>query len=307
MRYIFLLIIMSLVTMNLTGQKVHSKKVYKNLDHMVSYEVHGPTVICHHSDEVIREYVEKSMTKPPYTKKSNTTFNVSYEPNANFPQEVIDAFEIGTLPLVAELFSTNIPINIWVENLALSEDTENTLAAAGPGDLFQFIANSPCLDCIYPVALAEKLLDQELTPSTGLEADADLNIFINPEADFFFDFNNPDGVGNQIDFVTTMFHEVLHAIGFTGIAGQNMTGEGFLESMANTASIYDNYMETITGENLRESFDNGSFRLGAALSSNGLFWNGFNIGQVQDRAVLFAPTQFNPGSCLLYTSDAADE
>ena len=304
MRYIFLLIIISLVSTNLTGQKIHSKKAYKNINRIVAHDVHGPTVICHHSDEVIREYVEKGKTKPPYTRKSNTTFNVSYEPNANFSQEVIDAFEIGTLPLVAELFRTDIPINIWVENLAQTDGNENTLAAAGPGDLFQFIPNSPCLDCIYPVALAEKLLDQEITPSTGLENDADLMIFINPEADFFFDFNNPDGVGNQIDFVTTMFHEVLHAIGFTGLAGQDDSGAGFIESANNTASIYDNYMETSAGDNLRESFDNGSFRLGGAFTSNSLFWNGFRIGPIEERAVLFAPTTFQGGSSIHHVDES---
>jgi len=276
--------------MNLSGQKVHSKK--------------------------LQEYVEKNLSKVPYTRKSTLNFNVNYEPAANFPQELIDAFEIGTLPLVSEFFSSDVPINIWVENLANDQGNENTLAAAAPGNQGQFIVNSPCFDCLYPISLAEKLIGQELTPSTGTQQDADLRIFINSDADFYFDFDNPDSIGAQIDFVTTMFHEILHGIGFTGFAGFNQQGDSFIESdipdvrtevgiVTDQSSAYDNYMQNAAGDNLRENFENGSFRLGAAFESNGgLFWNGFRIGQIEEPAVLFAPRTFNPGSSIHHVDEA---
>jgi len=312
MRYILLLLLTCLVSMNLSGQKVHSKKLHKNnINQIITHKVHGPTAVCHHSDEVIKEYVEKNLSKVPYTRKSTLNFNVNYEPGANFPQELIDAFEIGTLPLVSEFFSSEVPINIWVENLANGQGNANTLAAAAPGTQGQFIINSPCYTCLYPIALAEKLIGEELTPSTGTQADADLRIFINSDADFYFDFNNPDSIGTQIDFVTTMFHEILHGIGFTGFAGfNNTTGDSFIEFPAQgqiraQSSAYDNYMENVTGDNLRENFENGSFRLAAAFESNGgLFWNGFRIGQIEDRAVLFAPLTFNPGSSIHHVDEA---
>jgi len=185
MRYILLLLLTCLVSMNLSGQRVHNKSTYKySLDKMIGHEVHGPTVICNHSDEVIKEYVEKNLTKVPYTKNNPLNFNVNYEPGSNFPQELIDAFEIGTLPLLSEFFNSNVPINIWVENLANGQGNANTLAAAAPGARFQAIFNSPCFDCIYPVALAEKIVGEEITPSTGTQADADIRIFINSDADF---------------------------------------------------------------------------------------------------------------------------
>ena len=308
MRYILLLLLTCLVSLNLSGQKVHSKKLNKNYSNKIATnEVYGPTVICNHSDEVIKEYVEKNLTKVPYTRKSTLNFNVSYEPGANFPQELIDAFEIGTLPLLSEFFSSDVPINIWVENLANGQGNENTLAAAAPGTQAQFILNSPCFDCLYPIALGEKLIGQEITPTTGTQADADLRIFINSEADFFFDFNNPDSIGTQIDFVTTMFHEILHGIGFTGFAGFDNAGESFIEFQGPfpQSSAYDNYLENVLEENLRDDFENGSFRLAAAFESNGgLFWDGFRIGQIEDRAVLFAPLTFNPGSSIHHVDEA---
>ncbi len=305
MRYILLLLLTCLVSMNLSGQRVHNKSTYKySLDKMIGHEVHGPTVICNHSDEVIKEYVEKNLTKVPYTKNNPLNFNVNYEPGSNFPQELIDAFEIGTLPLLSEFFNSNVPINIWVENLANGQGNANTLAAAAPGARFQAIFNSPCFDCIYPVALAEKIVGEEITPSTGTQADADIRIFINSDADFYFDFDNPDSIGAQIDFVTTMFHEVLHGIGFTGFAGFNQQGDAQIE-FGIFSSAFDNYMENVTEDNLRESFDNGSFRLAAAFESNGgLFWDGFRIGQIEDRAVLFAPLTFSPGSSLHHVDEA---
>ena len=283
MRYILLLLLTCLVSSNLFAQRVHSKKTLKySLNRMIEHEVHGPTVICNHSDEVIKEYVEKNLTKVPYTRKSTLDFNVNYEPGSNFPQELIDAFEIGTLPLISEFFNSNVPINIWVENLANGQGNANTLAAAAPGETIQAIFNSPCINCFYPIALAEKIVGEEITPSTGTQADADIRIFINSDADFYFDFNNPDSIGTQIDFVTTMFHEVLHGIGFTGFAGFDQQGDALIE-FGIFSSAFDNYMENVTRDNLRDNFDNGSFRLAAAFESNGgLFWNGFRIGQIED-------------------------
>ncbi len=305
MRYILLLLATCITSLNLSAQKVHSKKSFKYpLDQMIKHEVHGPTVVCHHSDEVIKEYVEKNLTKVPYTKNNPLNFNVDYEPGANFPQELIDAFEIGTLPLISEFFNSDVPINIWVENLANDQGNANTLAAAAPGARFQTIFNSPCFNCIYPVALAEKIIGEEITPSTGTQANADIRIFINSDADFYFDFNNPDSIGTQIDFVTTMFHEVLHGIGFTGLAGFDQQGDAQIE-FGFISSAFDTYMENVAGDNLRESFDNGSFRLAAAFESNGgLFWNGFRIGQIEDPAVLFAPLTFDPGSSLHHVDEA---
>ena len=292
MRYVAIFLFSSFFALEAQGQTVHSTKMFNKLNRPSSETISEPTVICHHDHKTIREYVAKELTKIPYSTKSNSTLKITYDPQASFSQELIDAFELGTVPLITEFFSSTVPINVAVTDL--NNGNPGTLAAAAPGTRLRFINNAPCLDCWYPISLAEKLIGEEFNSPD----DPDILIFINTEASFYFDFQNPEGIGNEFDFVTIMFHEMLHAMGFTGFAGIDDNSNTGSISVDNSISAFDSYMVDLGGNLLSETLDNNSFRLASAFTNEALFWNAFRIGQIENRAILFAPRTFNPGSSL---------
>ncbi len=297
MRFILLLLTIMVSSLVLNGQKIHSQVLKKNYNQIQVHKHNGPSVVCYHDDKVIQEYVKKRSRSPKFlTKKKPASFNVSYDPVVRFPQEMIDAFELGTLPLIAELFNSDVPINIEVS----STDIPGALAAAAPGTSLRFINTSPCLDCWHPIALGEKLIGEPFNDPD----DPDVLVFVNFDNEFwYFDYTDPEGAGTNFDFVTIMFHEMIHALGFASFSGLNddQTGSLFAD---NSISIYDYYLENGNGDILRETFDENSLRLGTALSNNDLFWDAFKIGQIDERAKLYAPRDYAPGSSIRHVDEA---
>lgn len=301
MRLLLLNLLLLLFVHEIIGQTVRSiNGPLKMSPRSMNHDFSEPNVVCYHSDEIIHEYVAAKKNKPKFLKNNNTTFNVTYEDGIRFPQEMVDAFELGTLPIIADIIASDVPINIDVR----TTDIPGALAAATFGDARPggaFKTTFPCFDCWYPQALLEKIVGENIN-----EDGADVRVFINlGQENWYLDYQNPEDIlPTQFDFVTVMFHEMVHALGFTGFAGLNDDETGTLVDAGNGLTMaYDFYLENGNGQLLRDLYENNTLRMGTALSNDDLFFNAFKIGQVDERAKLYAPRNFSGGSSIHHVDE----
>ncbi len=140
------------------------------------------------------------------------------------------------------------------------------LAQAGPNNLHENFANAPFPDTFYPSALANALVDADLSEQS------DISCSFNSTANWYLGTDGATPAG-QYDFVTAALHEIGHGLGFIGSA-YFTNGFGFIGT-ANTPYAYDQFTETADSTALLD-LPNGSQTLGSALTSNAIYWNGSN-------------------------------
>ncbi len=254
-----------------------------------------PMVYCPGSDEVSHHYTPAQ--KRSRTKKTDTEITVTYLNGV--PNNARTAFETGVVSILKDLFDTPIPINISISWERLDE---GALAGAMPGASYSNFPNSPFPQHVYPVALAEKISRRNLNPID----DFDIIITVNSAVEWYYQFNNPGGIGNRFDFVTVLLHEVLHGLGFTASVGVNEATPplGFVRVWTNNAiSIFTDFLYTgiaNPGTKLTVNQD-GTSAMTTALTSNSLF---FNLISKNERAKLYAPGTFDPGSSVSHMDES---
>lgn len=215
----------------------------------------------------------------------------------DFPEEAIPPFEF-IVEVLEELFPSDIPINVGAQ---FSDQVgAGTLASAGSTSFFRNFDNQIEPNTWYPISLAEKIV--------GIELNADDNLFdiivtINAQQDWYYDFNNPQGIGGRFDFVSIVMHEILHGLGMTS-ASDVTSNIGFIESQG-SSFIYDIFLENSALINLSQSFDNNSLELGSALRSGDVFFgsNWFKINTPNDIPRIFSPMVWNQGSSISHLDE----
>jgi len=260
-----------------------------------SHDVHevdprDPVVVCPFTDEIIDIYKPTPEELLRKGRDQPMEFQVTYDPTVSFPPDLRNAFEDGALNLLSQFFSSSVPVRIFVTENATGG---NTLASAGPSSYRRFVPEAPCYDCWYPVALVEKMLGQSLNGDNF-----DLFVTINLDANFYYDFENPFGIGARFDFVTIVMHEIFHGLGFISFPGSTVdeSGAGSLLD-GGSPSAYSAQMEDEQGNLLLDAFLDGSPDLGEALTSGSLFF-GSESFSFEDRAQLYAPSTYSSGSSL---------
>jgi hypothetical protein len=229
--------------------------------------------------------------KVPDGKNFQTEFVITYE--GPVTEVARDALENGVLPIISDLVNSPVPIHIAVDWRALDG---NALAGASPGGYYTNIPTAPNPDQIYPVALAEKIIGFDI----NLPDAPDINITVNSTANWYYDYNNPSGIGNRFDFVSVLLHEIIHGMGFTAVVGVNDDNLGFIRVFEDdrftiyTDFIFDN------GDVKLTDYPDGSTLLGIALQGNNLF---FNLISSNNKAKLFAPDTWDPGSSVSHVDE----
>ncbi len=215
--------------------------------------------------------------------RSMEQFKVTY--NAAVPEAARNAFENGVLAIAGDLFKSTVPVNITLEYKPIDG---NALAGASTGGFFVNPTNAPKINGIYPVALAEKFIGQELNESN----EADVRIEVNSNIDWFYKVEDAVGIGARYDFISILLHEVLHGLGFTAaVAVQN--GVGFIGLFSNDRfSAFVDFLINDAGRKLT-TFDDGTANMASRLSRNDLFWE--SVSQ-NTRYKLYTPTPYEPGS-----------
>jgi len=209
-----------------------------------------------------------------------------------FPSEAIIAFN-HAVDIWSVTISSNVTLRIdatW-ENLG-----SGALAQAAPTNLQQNFPNAPLADTYYAVALANAIAGEDLSEQS------DVTCSFSNTANWYFgtDGDTPAGA---YDFVTAALHEIAHGIGFIGSAYYT-EGFGFIGT-ANTPYPYDYFTETADSVALL-SLPNGSQTLGAALTSNAVYWNG--VGGMEggggERPRIYAPSNYSVGSSYSHLNES---
>ena len=201
-----------------------------------------------------------------------------------FPEEAMLAFDYA-VDIWSVLLTSDVTVRIdafWTDLGA------GALAQAGPSNLHQNFANAPISETYYPAALANALAGEDLSEQSDLECT------FNSTANWYLGTDGNTPVGTY-DFVTAALHELAHGFGFIGSAYYT-NGFGFLGT-ANIPYPYDHFTETQDSVALLD-LPNGSQTLGAALTSDHIYWNGANgmEGVGGGRPRLYAPANYQVGS-----------
>jgi len=242
--------------------------------------------ICKYHDVPHRHVV------PPRATSRNTpampaVFQVDYDPQ--MPTSARNAFEFAT-ELLSSHLSSAVPINVIVQWTELGS---GALAGAGPSEFIFNFPNSHNTEVAYPIALAEKLVGKPLNS----DANADIFIQINREQNWYYNFQDTSTIGeDQYDFVSIVLHEMIHGLGFVGVA--NVVGNTGGIKANGISSIFDVYIATGTGQNLCATLPDPSTALGNALESEDLFINTPRFKQTNAAPKIYAPSSFQRGSSI---------
>lgn len=209
-----------------------------------------------------------------------------------FPEEAVAAFNHAV-----DIWSVLLTSNVTIRIDAAWEDLESgALAQAGPNNLHQNFTNAPFLDTFYPSALANALIDEDLSEQS------DIACSFNSSVNWYLGTDGETPMG-QYDFVTAALHEIGHGLGFIGSA-YFINGFGFIGT-ANTPYAYDQFTETTDSIALL-NLPNGSQTLGSVLTSDAIYWSGVQgmQGVGGSRPRLHAPANYQPGSSYSHLNES---
>jgi hypothetical protein len=252
-------------------------------------------VVCYASTEVRKSFIPPppEFTNRLKSAKAGSDFIVSY---IGLPDSARIAFEYAVSIWESLIFSP-VPIHIQARWQVLAS---NVLANCGPSDYFVNFANAPFPDVYYPVALVEKLTEEQITGPGSPDMTARFNSTI--PWHFGIDGKTPPG---KYDFVSAVLHEIAHGLGFTGFFSVNVSRLlGYSGNQEKIPAVYDVFVENFQGQQLVNPalFPNPSEQLYRAFTSN-LLYSGTYLGTKwnnNNRPRLFAPSTFNEGSSLYH-------
>jgi hypothetical protein len=146
----------------------------------------------------------------------------------------------------------------------------------------------------YPQALANKLSHTDLAPDIN-----DFTITMSSNASSINFYYGTDGnvPTNQIDFVSTVLHEIAHGLGFWSSL-RMVSGQANYRYSNGFPIIFDTFIRN--GNVWLTSLSSPSSALSSFAISDNLFFDGFNTnaGNGGTAAPLFAPNPFQSGSSI---------
>lgn len=283
----FILILLIAAGFSASGQKKWQK---------LGFEIAAP--VCYGSDKVVKSYipVDTSVNTSILSSEKKSNIIVSY---SLFPEEAKEAFEYA-VDIWESIIESPVPIYMRANWRKMDK---NVLGSCGPTDYLTNFKNIPQDGRYYPISVAEKLSQKEITG----ENSPDMSATFNKEINWYFgtDGNVPDSL---YDFVTVVLHEIGHGLGFTGFffVNQDLGTYGYYE--IGEAAAFDILVQRNTGEFLVDTkvYKNPSEELRKALESGFLYAYSpvalFNSGGILPR--LYAPSRWNEGSSLYHLNDA---
>ena len=177
--------------------------------------------------------------------------------------------------IIGQTIHSDIPIEISVnfDNLGGSASAGRA-ASGGPAGVFESFSGAPIPATWYPAALANKLGDQDFSPSAP-----EIQLTINSSIDGPITFGDSvwyygldaSPSNDDIDLVTVALHEIIHGLGFLSLLQQN-SGEKFL----GLDDIYTNFLNH-SDPNPYGLAEMTNLQRATALVSNNLTWRGTSI------------------------------
>ena len=217
-----------------------------------------------------------------------------------FPDSVKTAFEMA-VGIWESLLSSSVPIYMLAEWKVLDSET---LGSCGAQYYYANFDNAPFPDTYYPVALAEKIMEREITGP----GNHDMKASFNSSLPWYFgtDGKTPS---SRYDFVSTVLHEIANGLGFIGFFKVAASGSiGYYDHYGDYfPAVFDRWVEDFNRNRLTNPlvFDNPSSELYNSFTSNALFSGSpvaFSWGSL-NRPRLFAPAGFLKSSSIYHLND----
>jgi len=246
------------------------------------------------------------------TTYSQATFSIT---TTNTTPAIDSAIEYTT-DLWGMYLNSTVPIkiNLYYNNLTQFGPLAITFAN-GKKDF----AGAPVSDVWYATSLANSITSTELNVG-----EFDMDIFFNSSVNYYFGLDgNPPG--GQYDFVSVLFHEIVHGLGGTSLSkyetGSGSFGlltaadfVGFPTSfpfpvLEGRPSIWDSFLINNNGDYLTDTllFPNSTIPLGNEFISNSVYFDGPNAtasnGGSSPR--IYAPSPFEGGSSLHHFNEVS--
>ena len=200
-----------------------------------------------------------------------------------------------------------------------------TLGLGGATNYTAGFPGAPVDDVVYPLALANALAGRRLADG------ADLRLFLNGKLDepandclrgarWYYGLDGNTGA-NEIDFVGTVVHELIHGLGFQSIVSLVDSADapiGAFPVFRNGQRFPDVFSTLIqdvgfTGQPLwpalrtrarRESATNAPFVVWSSAMTNNATTNYITAGRQDGRIRLYAPSTLQPASSISHWSPA---
>jgi hypothetical protein len=252
-----------------------------------------PPAVCYASPETYHSFIKPRAINPEMLKSGllkTATIEVSY---FGFTPEQQIAFQYA-VDIWKNLIYSPVPIRVKASMLSLDL---NTLGRCGPSDYIKNFNSTQIWNCYYPVALAEKMLGEEVNTTTEYDLNATFNKAI-PNWYFGTDGKTP---GTQYDFVSTVLHELTHGLGFTGYFYTDRGRGGYGDDGFSAA--FDQFVKNKSGDRLVNTavFQNPSIALYQSLTSG---WLEFDTKMGDGKFPrLYVPTTWDSGSSLYHLDD----
>lgn len=256
-----------------------------------------PPSVCYASKESYHLYIRPPAEYYERLKSGSlrkATIEVTY---VGFSLEAQQAFQYA-VDIWQSLIYSPVPIHIQANWQSLAT---GVLGSCGPGNYYHNFSSTEIWNCYYPVALAEKMLGEEINQVSDFEIIGSFN------KDFKNWYFGTDGKTppNQYDFISVVLHELTHGLGFTGnFYSQNGKGGYDGGNGDNLPAVFDHYVQNKNGDNLTKTqlFINPSIKLNQNLTSN---WLEFDTHLTQSSSPrLFAPSVWDTGSSIYHLDDA---
>ena len=220
-----------------------------------------------------------------YLRAQSATITVQY---VNFPPNAQAAFQ-QAVAIWQGVLTTPVPISVVAYWEALDE---TQLGGAAPVNGFSNFDRAPQRDVFYPSALANALAGTDLAPNQP-----DIEAVFNSTLDDWY-FGNGQTPADQLNFISTVVHEIGHGLGFSGTARvENGTGRW---GTSGRPRAYDLFAVNGNGVGIINTaqFPNPSVALAEQLQGNNLFWSGMLGGAANGgvRPKLYAPSSWQQGS-----------
>lgn len=207
-----------------------------------------------------------------------------------FSEEAKRAFQ-AAVDVWSLLLTTSVPIRVNAVWTALDS---GVLGSAGPGDYRHDFTGAPQAGTWYPVSLANKIANSDLSPGVAHIEASFSSAF--PNWYFGTDGNTPN---DSYDLMSVILHEIGHGLGFIGSMDvENGVGSWGLGTAF--PIIYDRFAEDGANRRLLDTaqYPNNSTALAGVLQSNQVFFDATRTTQQNGGAParLYAPIQWDGGS-----------
>lgn len=239
------------------------------------------------------EYLQK-LRAGASARTQTASIEVTYE---GFSPDARAAFQ-AAVEIWEAILETPVTIHVHAVWTPLGD---GVLGSASPGSYVYNIDGLQKADVWYPISLAEKILGKDINPPGEADIVASFN---SVNESWNFEIGTGPGAG-EYDLMSIVLHEIGHGLGithaYTMSAGQGRIPEFF----EGKPVIFETSIRTASQANLVNDFTPPSAALGAALTSNGLFYASPLVRDVNSNqdASIYAPAEYSAGSSIAHLDE----